>query len=182
MKMTNHVQTSMALGFLVLFATCAVADDAKKSASGKAAAKSIEKTGKPTETPTEKVTEKPTVKSTTKRSTKAKSKRSTRETASVIKGRLPRYFGKLGLDDGQRQRVYELQAEYDAKITSLLAQIEELQTSRNSHYQKILKPTQREKLEDLVAARKKSLPDKKSNAKVASKSGAAKKASDGGQR
>ena len=182
MKMTKHVQTSMALGFLVLFATCAVADDAKKSASGKAAAKSIEKTGKPTETPTAKVTKKPTVKSATKRSTKAKSKQSILETASVIKGRLPRYFGKLGLDDGQRQRVYELQTEFDVKITSLLAEIEKLRTSRNSHYQKILKPNQREKFEDLAAARKKSPPDKKSNAKVASKPGASKKASESGQR
>ncbi len=178
MKMKKHVPTSMALGFLIFFATFAVAADTKKPAARKTTAKSAQKTEKPTE----KSTEKPVVKSPTKRSAKTKSKQSTRQSTSVSKGRLPRYFGKLDLDDHQRERVYELQAEYDAKIANLLAEIQKLKTSRSSLCQKILKPSQREKFKELSAAAKKSPPSKKSTAKVASKRGAAKKTSGGGRR
>ena len=165
MKMKQHVPTSMALSFLIFFATFAVAADTKKPAARKTTAKSAQKTEKPTEKATEKATETPVVKSTTKRSTKAKSKQSTPLSTSVSKGRLPRYFGKLDLDDRQRERVYELQAEYGAKIANLLAEVQELKTSRSSLCQKILKPSQRETFMELAAAAKKSPQAKKSTAK-----------------
>lgn len=52
-----------------------------------------------------------------------------------FKGVLPQNWGKLGLSDEQKQKVYKVQNEYDQKIASLEKQLKDLkaqvQTVRN---------------------------------------------------
>ncbi len=103
----STVLSSLALGCLVLSVTKGVAAT-KKPAPGETAAAKQEKA------PT------PDVASPTKGATEAKTQQPVANATSTRKGRLPRYFGQLGLDDSQRERIYGLQAEYDAKIAKLL--------------------------------------------------------------
>ena len=50
---------------------------------------------------------------------------------SKSRGRLPNLYGKLGVSEVQRERIYAIQGEYNAKIDDLLAQVEELRGERD---------------------------------------------------
>jgi Spy/CpxP family protein refolding chaperone len=85
-----------------------------------------------------------------------------------LKGRLPANIGKLELTTAQRQKIYGIQAEADAKIEVLAAQIKELQKKRDAEIEATLTPDQKKKLEEIRLAnkekaeqRKKELDDKK---------------------
>ena len=65
------------------------------------------------------------------------------------RGRLPNHFGKLGVSDEQRERIYAIQANYDARIDDLLSQIEELVANRDSDISAVLTEGQRARLREL---------------------------------
>jgi Spy/CpxP family protein refolding chaperone len=67
------------------------------------------------------------------------------------RGRLPNHFGKLGISDEQRTRIYAIQADYDGRVDALLAQIEELVADRDTDIDAVLTDGQRARLRELRA-------------------------------
>ncbi|GBD35168.1 hypothetical protein HRbin36_00273 [bacterium HR36] len=61
-----------------------------------------------------------------------------------VTGRLPQGFGKLGLSEEQKQKIYKIQAEYEAKIQALRAQIKKLEEEERVQVFGVLTPQQKE--------------------------------------
>lgn len=59
-------------------------------------------------------------------------------------GRLPPGFGKLGLSEEQKQKIYKIQAEYEAKIQALRAQLKKLEEEERAQIFSVLTPQQKE--------------------------------------
>jgi hypothetical protein len=70
--------------------------------------------------------------------------------AAAVKGRLPAHFAKI-VDDGQRARIYRIQAEYQAKIEPLQAELEALLAKRDAEIRNILRPEQLRQLDTRVS-------------------------------
>jgi len=81
---------------------------------------------------------------------KAKDK-SDKEPAAKARGMLPANYGKLSLDEQQKQRIYHLQGEYQAKIDALLKQVRELRDQERKDVEEVLTPAQKERLRELLA-------------------------------
>jgi Spy/CpxP family protein refolding chaperone len=62
---------------------------------------------------------------------------------------LPTHFGKLGISDVQRDKIYIIQAEFDARIDELLAQLEELRARRDRTVENVLTDGQKHRLHEL---------------------------------
>lgn len=71
------------------------------------------------------------------------------QTVEKPRGRLPNHFGKLGISDEQRTRIYSIQADYNVRIDDLLSQIEELVANRDSDIDAVLTEGQRARLREL---------------------------------
>ena len=67
------------------------------------------------------------------------------------RGRLPIYYGKLGVSEDQRDRIYTIQAQYDVQIDELLAQLEELRAKRDRAVESVLTAGQKQRLRELRA-------------------------------
>jgi hypothetical protein len=65
------------------------------------------------------------------------------------RGRLPAQYGKLGISDLQREKIYVIQAEYDAQIDELLAQLEDLRARRDRTVESVLTDGQKHRLHEL---------------------------------
>lgn len=85
------------------------------------------------------------------------------------KGKLPRYWTKLGLSDQRRKAVAAIQASFKAKIDALKQQISDLEKEQATQLRKILTPLQREGLQKLVAASALADPPAKESPKDAKK-------------
>lgn len=73
-----------------------------------------------------------------------------------FRGRLPAYWGRIGLSTEQRKKIYGVQLSYRPKIQMLQKQLEELRDKQAKEMEAVLKPEQKKKLADLLeAARKK---------------------------
>ncbi|REJ86364.1 MAG: hypothetical protein DWQ34_27580 [Planctomycetota bacterium] len=68
---------------------------------------------------------------------------------SQPRGRLPNHFGKIGVSEEQRLKIYGIQADYNAQVDELLAQVEELRGERDAAIEAVLTPGQRERLKEL---------------------------------
>jgi len=74
----------------------------------------------------------------------------------TFKPRLPNYYGKVGVSEKQRQKIYSLQRQYHEKIAPLEQQIAELEAKRDAEIEAVLTPAQKKLLEEYrEAARKK---------------------------
>ena len=71
--------------------------------------------------------------------------------AGKARGRLPVHFKDV-VTDSQRQRIYAIQAKYDAEIDGLAARIKRLQAEQTKEIEGILEPDQLAKLKRLRAA------------------------------
>ncbi|MCG6154281.1 Spy/CpxP family protein refolding chaperone [Rubinisphaera margarita] len=60
--------------------------------------------------------------------------------------RLPNHYGKLGLSDEQREKIYSIQSDYRSKIQSLLQELEDLRDEQSLQIQSVLTETQRVEL------------------------------------
>jgi TolA-binding protein len=58
-----------------------------------------------------------------------------REPAPRMRGQLPQNWGKLGLTDEQKQKVYKVQNEFRPKIEALQRQISELRDQERKEFQ-----------------------------------------------
>jgi Spy/CpxP family protein refolding chaperone len=65
------------------------------------------------------------------------------------RGPLPDYFGKLGVGDEQRGKLYAVDAEYAGRIEALHKQIAELEKERDARLEELLTPGQKLRLKEL---------------------------------
>lgn len=72
--------------------------------------------------------------------------------SSKSKGKLPRFWRKLGLSDEQRKRVAAIQTGYKVKIDSLKAEISKLEEDEKRELGRVLTDAQREELKKIIAS------------------------------
>jgi len=70
-----------------------------------------------------------------------------------IKGQLPPNWGKLGLTDEQKQKVYKIQADYRDKIADLEKQIKDLEDKRKADMEKVLTDEQKKRLREILTGK-----------------------------
>jgi hypothetical protein len=90
---------------------------------------------------------------------------------SKAKGKLPRYWTKLGLSDEQRSKVAGIQATYKVKIDALRAEISKLQEEERRELGKVLTDAQKEELKKIIANQALSDTPTESKTKPGKKSG-----------
>jgi Spy/CpxP family protein refolding chaperone len=78
------------------------------------------------------------------------------------KGRLPAQYGKLGLTDAQKTKVYGVQGKYEDQLDALEKQISDLKAKRDQEVEAVLTADQRKILKALVESK----DDKKPEAKA----------------
>jgi len=76
-----------------------------------------------------------------------------KEPAAKMRGQLPQNWGKLGLSEEQKQKVYTVQNEYKAKIDALRRQVTELQTQERKDMENVLTDAQKTRLRELAASK-----------------------------
>ena len=72
------------------------------------------------------------------------------EPAKKVTNRLPSNYGKLGLTDAQRDKVYAIQEKYDAQLDALEEQLKALRAKRASEVEAVLSVEQKKILKDLT--------------------------------
>lgn len=77
-----------------------------------------------------------------------------------LKGRVPPNYAKIDLTTAQREKIYAIQAGYDAKLDELKDQIKALVEKRDSEIEAVLTPEQKAKLDQARAESKKKTEDK----------------------
>ncbi len=75
-------------------------------------------------------------------------------------GQLPPYYGEV-VDDAQRQKIYAIQAEFNAQIKALQAKLDALKKERDDKIAAVLTPEQRKQVDDLRAVAKAKRDSKK---------------------
>lgn len=92
-------------------------------------------------------------------------------------GRLPNYFSQI-VDDAQKEKIYEVQKQYAARIASLQAELDKLTKERDDKILALLTPEQKKQLDELKATAKAARDGKRQNkgksGKAASPSGGVK--------
>ena len=79
------------------------------------------------------------------------------------KGRLPTYYAQI-VNEGQRQRIYQIQASFNPKIEALRAEIDALEAQRDAEIRAVLSPAQQQRLDARIAqaqAKKEAKAEKK---------------------
>src|SRR5215204_5040750 len=76
-----------------------------------------------------------------------------REPAPKMRGQLPQNWGKLGLSDEQKQKVYEVQAKHRAKIEALERQMAELKDQQKKEMDGILTTAQKARLREILSGK-----------------------------
>jgi Spy/CpxP family protein refolding chaperone len=66
-----------------------------------------------------------------------------------VRGTLPSGYGKLGLRDDQKQRIYKIRGNYRGKIEALQRQIDQLKVEERAAIEKVLTPEQLKRLREL---------------------------------
>ncbi len=83
--------------------------------------------------------------------------------------RVPPGYSKLGLTDQQKDKIYAIQAEYYPKIQALEKQVDSLRARRETEFQKVLTPSQRQLLAQQEQQKKAAAEARKAAAKAAEK-------------
>ena len=79
----------------------------------------------------------------------AAAEKKTEETKKPV-NRLPSNYGKLGLTDAQKDKVYAIQEMYDAQLDALEEQVKSLKAKRTSETVAVLSAEQKKILKDLT--------------------------------
>jgi hypothetical protein len=87
------------------------------------------------------------------------------------KGFLPPNFGKLGLSDEQKQKIYGIQAKYKAEIEELNKKIKKTTEDQKSEIFSVLSSDQKEKLKEITGFEKKETSGKATKKDDVKKSG-----------
>jgi hypothetical protein len=75
------------------------------------------------------------------------------EPAGKVKGQLPQGWGKLGLSEEQKQKVYKINAKYGEEIAKLDAQIKELKDKMSKERMDVLTADQKKALQEMNKAK-----------------------------
>jgi hypothetical protein len=75
------------------------------------------------------------------------------KTTPEARGSLPQHWSKLGLTEEQKQKVYTLEKEYDAKIDALERQIKTVQEQKRDELAKVLTDEQKERLQKILTSK-----------------------------
>lgn len=67
------------------------------------------------------------------------------------RGPLPSYFGKIGVDDDQRKKLYSVQESYQERLAALRKEMKALLSQRDSEMEALLTPGQKLRLQELKA-------------------------------
>jgi len=67
-----------------------------------------------------------------------------------LKGVLPANWGKIGLSDEQKQKVYKVQADFNDQISKLEAQLKEAKTKEKAEMEKVLTDAQKARLREIL--------------------------------
>lgn len=94
-----------------------------------------------------------------------KGKAAPAKVAKKPRGRLPQYYGQVGISSEQRQKIYDVQAVYVKQIAELQKQIDALVKKRDGEVAAVLTSEQKEKLDELLAAAKKRAEERRSKSK-----------------
>lgn len=86
------------------------------------------------------------------------------------RGRLPRYYGKVGLSKPQRERIYAIQATYRLKTEALTKQLMELRDRQDRDVRNCLTPLQQDRLDELVEMARKARVRPKTGRKASKRS------------
>lgn len=70
------------------------------------------------------------------------------------KGRLPAHYGKVGLTEIQKQKIYGIQGQYDEQLDALEKQMDALKAKRDQEVEAVLTEDQRKIVKSLVDATK----------------------------
>ena len=70
--------------------------------------------------------------------------------SSKVRGRLPRYFGKVGVSVNQKRRVYSIQAIYRERLATLTRQFEALKAQERQEVLEVLTVLQKQRLSELI--------------------------------
>ncbi|HEX4588513.1 MAG TPA: hypothetical protein VH120_01195 [Gemmataceae bacterium] len=80
-------------------------------------------------------------------------KPATKDSTGKMRGQLPPNWGKLGLSDEQKQKVYSAQAKYRDKIDSLKKQIADLQDKEKKEMEDVLTAAQKTRLREIMSGK-----------------------------
>lgn len=97
-----------------------------------------------------------------KPSAKAKPVAAEEDVESKVKGRLPAYYKDI-VDAKQKDEIYKVQSDFNAKIDALEEQVKKLISDRDAAVEKVLSAEQKDKLKkakDDAGAKKKKKPAK----------------------
>jgi Spy/CpxP family protein refolding chaperone len=81
------------------------------------------------------------------------SKKDTKDPAPKARGTLPQNWGKLGLTDEQKSKIYEAQGKYRAKIDALKRQMQELQDQEKKEMEAVLTDAQKARLREIIGGK-----------------------------
>jgi len=73
---------------------------------------------------------------------------------SNAKRRLPRYYGKLGLSEAQREKIYGVQDKHAVEIEKLEKQLADLKEKQDAECRKVLSADQKKQLNESLEAAK----------------------------
>lgn len=86
------------------------------------------------------------------------------KTAGKRRGQVPPYYAKV-VNDAQREKIYSIQAEHNAKIEQAQAQVKALTEARDAAIEGVLTPEQREQVAKAKAEAEKAQAEKRASAK-----------------
>jgi Spy/CpxP family protein refolding chaperone len=81
------------------------------------------------------------------------SKKETKDPAPKARGTLPQNWGKLGLTDEQKSKIYEAQGKYRAKIDALKKQMAELTDQEKKEMEAVLTDAQKARLREIIGGK-----------------------------
>lgn len=85
-----------------------------------------------------------------------------KESPEERRGILPNQFGKLGVNDKQRDQMYAIQREYEKKLDELRTEMKRLTNERDQKLEELLTPGQKLRLRELLEeAKRRSEKDSK---------------------
>ncbi|MFP6767047.1 MAG: hypothetical protein VB859_02680 [Planctomycetaceae bacterium] len=73
-----------------------------------------------------------------------------RKSMKKPRGRLPRYFGKVGLSAKQRDRIYGIQAMHRTQAEVLIRQLKVLRMKQDREVREVLTPLQQDRVAELI--------------------------------
>jgi len=76
-----------------------------------------------------------------------------KEEAPTIKGVLPPNFGKIGLSEEQKQKIYKIQADARTKLLELQKKLDEMKAKEKEDLLSVLTDEQKKKLKEILEAK-----------------------------